>query len=199
MPWDGCDPSSCPSDCFSRQVFGLDFATHGDSPQPLGSISAPERFHRLAWGPKFLDSGTQQVRSLGSTENISYMLAFHAVQGLWGPYTISPTTWPVSTSTNYLADWYHCWRACRWISLPLGSIHHHGQDSQSREQERFACQDAEAHWGRECGFLNVLYYFQQAHQLHYVTSDNGMGRRGARSVCHIAAHLAMHLRQPDPS
>ncbi|MEW5311557.1 MAG: hypothetical protein WDW38_003266 [Sanguina aurantia] len=43
------------------EVFGLDFSTHGDSPQPLGSISAPERFHRLAWGPKFLDSGTQQV------------------------------------------------------------------------------------------------------------------------------------------
>ena len=41
---------------FLAQVFALDFSTSSESLPVAGTVHAPERFNRLAWGPKLPDS-----------------------------------------------------------------------------------------------------------------------------------------------
>ena len=42
--------------CAPSQVFALDFTSSSETLPLVGSVQAPERFNRLAWGPKLPDS-----------------------------------------------------------------------------------------------------------------------------------------------
>lgn len=64
------------------------------------------------------------------------------------PSLFDPSSHP---SSPHSADRHPCWRACRWICVPMGPFHHHGQNSKSGEQGGIACKDAEAHGSGESG------------------------------------------------